>query len=169
MSNRQKKSDLKLPAKNWETAICVYSIVIGGKSIRLVRRLFYAQFYLSRYDSCNSYVTNLWSNVMRGCTRLFHELRFLTRKSAGTPPNNSPKMTTGPGEVVDLFPQIEPYDTGRLRVDEIHELYYEQSGKPNGNPVLFMWVCIVNKSHWSWSTVCLLCCCCVVCVKTILD
>ncbi|XP_033639423.1 proline iminopeptidase-like [Asterias rubens] len=47
-------------------------------------------------------------------------------------------MTTGPGEVVDLFPQIEPYDTGRLRVDEIHELYYEQSGKPNGNPVLFI-------------------------------
>ncbi|XP_038044675.1 probable proline iminopeptidase [Patiria miniata] len=37
-----------------------------------------------------------------------------------------------------MYPPIEPYDTGRLKVDDIHELYYEQSGKPDGNPILFV-------------------------------
>ncbi|XP_022087625.1 uncharacterized protein LOC110977638 [Acanthaster planci] len=37
-----------------------------------------------------------------------------------------------------FYPPIEPYDTGRLKVDDIHELYYEQCGKPDGNPVLFV-------------------------------
>jgi proline iminopeptidase len=26
----------------------------------------------------------------------------------------------------ELYPPIEPYDIGRLRVSDIHELYYEQ-------------------------------------------
>ncbi|HKH48408.1 MAG TPA: prolyl aminopeptidase [Thermoanaerobaculia bacterium] len=37
-----------------------------------------------------------------------------------------------------LFPEIEPYDSGYLRVSEIHELYYEQSGNPEGKPVFFL-------------------------------
>src|SRR5688572_33014293 len=31
-----------------------------------------------------------------------------------------------------LYPEIEPYNTGRLRVSEIHELYFEEAGNPNG-------------------------------------
>ncbi|XP_069138970.1 probable proline iminopeptidase [Argopecten irradians] len=38
----------------------------------------------------------------------------------------------------DLFPPIEPFDVGRLKVSKIHELYYEQSGNINGNPVIFL-------------------------------
>ncbi|WP_366554655.1 prolyl aminopeptidase [Aquibaculum sediminis] len=38
----------------------------------------------------------------------------------------------------DLFPPIEPYETGRLRVDDLHELYWEQSGNPDDKPVLFL-------------------------------
>lgn len=38
----------------------------------------------------------------------------------------------------DLFPPIEPYETGRLRVGGPHELYWEQSGNPRGKPVLFL-------------------------------
>ncbi|SMF38487.1 prolyl aminopeptidase Serine peptidase. MEROPS family S33 [Tistlia consotensis] len=38
----------------------------------------------------------------------------------------------------DLFPPIEPYETGRLAVDPPHELYWEQSGRPDGAPVLFL-------------------------------
>lgn len=30
----------------------------------------------------------------------------------------------------DLYPPIEPYDTGRLKVSDLHELYYEQVGNP---------------------------------------
>jgi proline iminopeptidase len=37
-----------------------------------------------------------------------------------------------------LYDPIEPYDTGRLRVSPIHELYYEQCGNPNGKPVVFL-------------------------------
>lgn len=38
----------------------------------------------------------------------------------------------------DLFPPIEPYQSGRLRVGGLHELYWEQSGNPRGRPVLFL-------------------------------
>lgn len=37
-----------------------------------------------------------------------------------------------------LYPCIEPFDTGRLRVTDIHELYYEQSGNPEGKPAVFV-------------------------------
>jgi len=38
----------------------------------------------------------------------------------------------------DLFPPIEPYETGRLRRDPPHELYYELCGKRDGQPVVFL-------------------------------
>ncbi|UKJ74033.1 prolyl aminopeptidase [Azospirillum brasilense] len=38
----------------------------------------------------------------------------------------------------ELFPPIDPYQTGFLPVDEIHTLYWEQSGNPRGVPVLFL-------------------------------
>lgn len=38
----------------------------------------------------------------------------------------------------DLFPPIEPYETGRMPVDPPHELYWEQSGRADGQPVLFL-------------------------------
>ncbi|BDU78496.1 prolyl aminopeptidase [Mesoterricola sediminis] len=37
-----------------------------------------------------------------------------------------------------LYPPIEPYATGRLRVSDVHELYYEESGNPQGRPVVFL-------------------------------
>src|ERR1051325_11197 len=33
---------------------------------------------------------------------------------------------------------IEPYDEGMLPVSSIHTIYYEQSGNPEGNPVVFL-------------------------------
>ncbi|MEI6557326.1 MAG: prolyl aminopeptidase [Rhodospirillaceae bacterium] len=38
----------------------------------------------------------------------------------------------------ELFPPIEPYQSGMLRVSEQHILYWEQSGNPAGVPVLFL-------------------------------
>jgi proline iminopeptidase len=38
----------------------------------------------------------------------------------------------------DLYPSIEPHRTGRLAVDDIHDLYWEECGNPNGVPVLFL-------------------------------
>jgi proline iminopeptidase len=40
--------------------------------------------------------------------------------------------------MAELFPEIEPYDSGDLRVDAIHSLYYEQCGNPKGKPALFL-------------------------------
>ncbi|KAH9496879.1 hypothetical protein Btru_010071 [Bulinus truncatus] len=42
------------------------------------------------------------------------------------------------GEYRSMYPPIEPYDTGFLKVSEIHTIYYEQSGKKEGNPVVFV-------------------------------
>lgn len=38
----------------------------------------------------------------------------------------------------DLFPKIEPYDRGMLDVGDGHRIYFEQSGNPNGVPVVFL-------------------------------
>lgn len=38
----------------------------------------------------------------------------------------------------ELFPPIDPYQTGTLAVDDLHTLYWEQSGNPRGVPVLFL-------------------------------
>ncbi|MEL7487578.1 MAG: alpha/beta fold hydrolase, partial [Pseudomonadota bacterium] len=35
-----------------------------------------------------------------------------------------------------LYPPIEPYETGMLPVSDLHTLYYEVSGSPEGRPVV---------------------------------
>jgi proline iminopeptidase len=37
-----------------------------------------------------------------------------------------------------LYPHIEPYQTGRIRLDDVHVMYWEQSGSPDGVPALFL-------------------------------
>lgn len=37
-----------------------------------------------------------------------------------------------------MYPPIDPYVSGRLRVDEIHSVYWEECGNPNGLPVVFL-------------------------------
>jgi proline iminopeptidase len=38
----------------------------------------------------------------------------------------------------DLYPPIEPYQTGTLPVSDLHTLYFEQVGNPHGKPVVFL-------------------------------
>ena len=38
----------------------------------------------------------------------------------------------------ELYPPIEPYRSGRLRVSDVHELSVEESGTPDGTPVVFV-------------------------------
>ena len=38
----------------------------------------------------------------------------------------------------DLFPEIEPYASGRLPLGGSHLMYWEQSGNPRGTPILFL-------------------------------
>ena len=37
-----------------------------------------------------------------------------------------------------LYPDLEPFNTGRLKVSPVHDLYFEESGNPKGKPVVFL-------------------------------
>ncbi len=39
---------------------------------------------------------------------------------------------------LSLYPELVPYRTGRLRVSDLHELYYEECGSPAGKPVVML-------------------------------
>lgn len=38
----------------------------------------------------------------------------------------------------NLYPEITPYHHNWLKVDDIHEIYYEECGNPSGQPVVFL-------------------------------
>ena len=37
-----------------------------------------------------------------------------------------------------LYPEIEPFNTGKLEVDDRHTLYFEECGNPDGKPVVIL-------------------------------
>lgn len=41
-------------------------------------------------------------------------------------------------KLLDFFPKITPYSSGFLEVDKKHSLYWEQSGNPDGIPILIL-------------------------------
>lgn len=38
----------------------------------------------------------------------------------------------------EMYPEIEAYNTGMLAVSDIHTLYYEECGNPQGQPIIFL-------------------------------
>ncbi|MCC0177433.1 prolyl aminopeptidase [Waterburya agarophytonicola K14] len=38
----------------------------------------------------------------------------------------------------DLYPPVEPYSKGKLKVSQLHTIHYEESGNPQGKPVIFL-------------------------------
>ena len=53
--------------------------------------------------------------------------------SAVTEASGSPSRKPG-----ELYPPIEPYNSGWLTVSDIHEIYYEECGNKDGNPVVYL-------------------------------
>lgn len=53
---------------------------------------------------------------------------------------DSSALQTNPSDVrlTELYPEIEPFCTGMLKVSDGHQIYFEESGNPNGKPVLFV-------------------------------
>jgi proline iminopeptidase len=43
-----------------------------------------------------------------------------------------------PARLRELFPEIEPYSIGKLRVSKLHTLHYEECGNPRGQPLVFL-------------------------------
>lgn len=37
-----------------------------------------------------------------------------------------------------LYPPLQPYTDGQLSVSDLHQIYYEESGNPDGQPVVFL-------------------------------
>ncbi len=37
-----------------------------------------------------------------------------------------------------LYPALEPFNTGRIKVSPVHEIYFEESGNPSGKPAVFL-------------------------------
>ncbi len=37
-----------------------------------------------------------------------------------------------------LYPEILPYTSGHIAVDDLHEIYWEESGNPKGMPIIFI-------------------------------
>jgi len=38
----------------------------------------------------------------------------------------------------NLYPEIEPFESGGLRVSDVHTIFFEQVGNPKGKPVVFL-------------------------------
>jgi proline iminopeptidase len=38
----------------------------------------------------------------------------------------------------EFYPELQPYNRGRLRVSDLHEIYYEECGNPDGKPVVVL-------------------------------
>jgi len=49
-----------------------------------------------------------------------------------------PRMDNRTAARADLYPAIEPFDSGMLPLDDVHTMYWEVSGNPHGVPVVFM-------------------------------
>lgn len=40
--------------------------------------------------------------------------------------------------MVEPYPEIEPYESGRLKISDLHELHYELIGNPKGKPAVYL-------------------------------
>jgi proline iminopeptidase len=38
----------------------------------------------------------------------------------------------------EMYPEIEAYNSGFIKVSNLHNIYYEEAGNPNGKPVVFL-------------------------------
>ncbi len=50
----------------------------------------------------------------------------------------SARISASPLARRELYPAIEPFRHGYLRVSDIHEIYYEECGNPAGKPAVFL-------------------------------
>jgi len=48
------------------------------------------------------------------------------------------KKAVAKSRLKELYPHLSPYRTGFLRVSKLHEVYFEESGNPQGVPAVFL-------------------------------
>ena len=52
------------------------------------------------------------------------------------PPTSSSSSSSPSPPLRQLYPPLQPYQSGFLQVSPLHRVYYEQSGNPDGKPVI---------------------------------
>ena len=62
----------------------------------------------------------------------------MTRTPANSAHTRPPAHSHASAERRTLYPDVEAYRTGTLRVSDLHEIYFEESGNPEGKPVVFV-------------------------------
>jgi proline iminopeptidase len=70
--------------------------------------------------------------MKRQATRRKTTRRKVTSAKLGKTTGRSRRLPT------ELFGEIEPYRTGRLRVSDLHTIYFEECGNPKGKPLVFL-------------------------------
>src|SRR5580698_2152768 len=48
------------------------------------------------------------------------------------------RNSTSESPLRGLYPSVEPFRSGYLRVSDVHEIYFEESGNPHGKPAVFL-------------------------------
>lgn len=48
------------------------------------------------------------------------------------------KKAVANSRLKELYPHLSPYSSGFLRVSDLHEIYFEESGNPQGMPAVFL-------------------------------
>jgi proline iminopeptidase len=68
--------------------------------------------------------------------------RVMPRRSPLTRPATKKKIPVNPSKSNaarrELYPALEPFRHGHLRVSDVHEIYYEECGNPAGKPAVFL-------------------------------
>jgi proline iminopeptidase len=65
------------------------------------------------------------------------KLAARSTSASRSPPRAGSRPAAAPAQR-ELYPPIEPFNHGYLRVSDVHEMYYEESGNPAGKPVVFL-------------------------------
>lgn len=89
----------------------------------------------SRLQKEGTAETRVWTRARTLYAKKCEELaaQSATYASAAlSPPNPDNKL------LKTLYPPIQPYEKGFLKVTQTHNIYYELSGNPNGNPVVVL-------------------------------
>jgi proline iminopeptidase len=61
--------------------------------------------------------------------------RSTPRTKSSRKPKRNPSATP---KLRDLYPPVRPYNSGFLRVSDVHEIYFEECGNPKGKPAVFL-------------------------------
>ena len=107
------------------------ALTAGGTAIEWCRRLARRFNVESRRNQVTGPISEVCVQRFRahGCAKP-HGRRDLKGKMIST--------ADSPGRMSGLFPSISVSQSGYLAVDDLHEIYWETCGNPEGTPVVFL-------------------------------